>query len=342
MTVLFPFAQASEMAPLELSLQAISQSVKLTDKKYEPIYESQPYETTCDRQVFDHTETTCSTTSVEHCSGGGTVCEDEPDQVCNSQGCTSITRRSCHKESESCSSTPSISCTDQSIYRTEYYSCTQYHDVVVGHRLVKTFYHDVEVVMENPELLKNQNLKINVIANESSVYLKLSNSFTSHLLVVEPSKISDSNNSTEQKLSQRLVIKAAYSMGVLNHLLSTKIEHLELNYSGIRFDMNSISELSKDLNFRVSLVQQRKILKDLVLFEGNIDSSILSLAGAGQDLKVMIPLEKMKLMNLKSKKYNLNVSVSFKKPSLSILNDADLSEVLKCQIKGELQMVYPN
>jgi hypothetical protein len=332
-----PAVMAASSAFVELSSSAATQSVQLKDEKYEPIYESQPYEDTCSREVFDHTETTCSTSTS--CSGGGTVCTDSPDQVCNSQGCTTITRRSCHTESESCSD--STSCSDRAIYRTEYYSCTKYRDVVVGHRLVKTFYHQVEVVIEQPAILQNQKMKIEVIAQHGSVNLKLLSAFSSHLLIVESEKLSDVNTSTEQKLSQKILIKTGFSTEVLNQLLSSKIENLELHYSGIQFDLKGLAELSKDLNIELFLVQQRKLIKDLVIFDGTIASSALSPVVSGKDLKVIVPLEKMELSYLKSKRHNIEVAVSFKKPNLKILNDTDLSAILKHQVKGDVESVYP-
>lgn len=333
-----PIVKAASSASVELSAAAASQSVQLKDEKYEPIYESQPYEDTCSREVFDHTETSCSTS--QHCSGGGTVCSDEPDQVCNSHGCTTITRRSCHTEPESCSD--STSCSDRPVYRTEYYTCTKYRDVVVGHRLVKTFYHQVEVMIEEPQILQGQKMQIVVNAYEGRVALKLQNAFTTHLLLVEAQKISDSDTATEQKLSQKIVIKKGFTVEVLNQLLSSKIENLELFHSGIKFELKGLSELREHLNIGVSLVQQRKVLKDLVIFSGTIESSALSPVVAGKDLKIMVPLEKMKLDFLKSKRHLVEISVSFKKPSLSILNDTDLSSILKHHVEGEVDGVYPN
>jgi hypothetical protein len=58
-----PAVMAASSAFVELSSSAATQSVQLKDEKYEPIYESQPYEDTCSREVFDHTETTCSTST---------------------------------------------------------------------------------------------------------------------------------------------------------------------------------------------------------------------------------------------------------------------------------------
>ena len=184
-------------------------------------------------------------------------------------------------------------------------------------------------------------MKIDVNAHEGSVALKLQSAFTSHLLVVEAQKISDANTSTVQKLSQKIVIKTGFSVEVLNQLLGSKIENLELHYSGIQFDLKGLAELSKDLNIEISLVQQRKVIRDLILFDGTLESSKLSPVVSGKDLKVIVPLEKMELYGLKSKRHNIEVAVSFKKPNLKILNDTDLSAILKHQVKGDVEGVYP-
>ena len=332
------FSNANEVKQVELSLNSASKTVQITDQKFDPIYESQPYETTCEREVLDHTETSCS--DVQSCSGGGTVCEDSPDQVCNSSGCTSISRRSCHTESESCST--SQSCSDHPVYRTESYSCTQYHDVQVGQKLVKTFYHTIEVVMEDTDLLKNQSLPLNVMVSEGSAMVKTINPFTSFLLLMESKVVSDDNSSTEEKISQRLTIKKGESGDSIKQILNGKMEKLKLTSSGIGFNLTGMSDLSKDLNISISLVQYRLIFKNRTLFEGLIQSSDLPTTVAGKDLVVSIPVEKMKIGYLNSKKHNLNVSVSLKATGLPMVNEADFSKAFQVQIQDHQEKVIPN
>lgn len=334
-------ALATESSHVILSSTQSSKTVQLVAKKYEPITEQRPYQTTCSREVHDHDETSCSTVDRQSCSGGGTVCSAEDDQVCNSQGCTTIQRMSCRTEPESCTSTPETSCSSTPVYRTETYSCTEYETVVVGQRLVKTFNHTIEVMIDRPEVLAGQELKLAVNANDADVGLSLQSSFNTYLLTVEKKKISESDAGTEATISTRLTIKVDFPVPSLNQILTSSIQNLELTYSGIRFDLKGLADLSKHLNINVGLVQQRRIFRDLVLFSGTIDSSTLSLKASGDDLRVSIPVGKMDLNGLNSKKHDLRISVSFKKPTLEILNAPDLSEVLSKKIEAGLQSVHP-
>ena len=337
-----PSANAAQVSQVELSASAASQSIQMMDQRFDPIYEDQPYQATCHREVYDHTETSCHNTSDRVCHGGGEVCSTSSDQVCNSHGCTTIPRRSCHQSSESCTSVPRRECSDHSVYRTESYSCTKIHAVQVGQRLVKTFQHNVEVSVDRPELLQGQRLVIAVQANENQVSPALVSSFSLNMLTAEVIKVSDVDSATQESITSKILVHVDVSTAAIGKILSSTVQDLALSSAGIRMKLPGIAELSKDLTIAVNLTQRRTLFGSKTLFDDSIDSASLSLVAQGEDLMVVIPLDKMQIDQLKSKRHSLSISVSLKRPALRVLNNNDLSVVLDKKLEGALSDVVPN
>lgn len=337
-----PAAQAGSSSQVELSAAGALQTAQLSDQRFEPIYQQQNYQDTCSRQVVDHVSTTCSTVSSNVCHGGGEVCTTQNSQVCNSHGCTTVPRRSCHSSPRTCESVPRRVCSDHAVMRTEHYSCTRTRTVQVGQRLVKTFQHNVEVVIDRPELLQGQKLTIALNANEASVSASLLSSFALNLLTVESQNLSNSDSGSNQIIGTRIIVHVDAATQLIGRILMSSVQDLALHYSSINFKIAGAAELAQSLVINVNLSQIRPIINDKTIVSQSINSSELSLVAQGGDLIVALPLEKLGAGGLKSKRHNLSVSISIKRPSLSVLNTRDLEVILNKKLESSLSGVYPN
>ncbi len=337
-------AEASQVSQIELSEGAASQSLQMMDQKFEPIYEEQPYQDTCSRDVLDHMETVCSTTNDTVCHGSdGQVCETENDQVCNSRGCTTIPRRVCRQEQRVCEVVPRRSCSDHAVMRTEYFSCTKYRTVVVGHRLVKTFHHNIEVLVDRPELLQGQRLVISMLARESAITPTLVSSFALNVLTVESQRVSVSDQGASAILVTRILVHVGVSTSVVGKILTSSVQELKLYSSAVTLKLPGLAELAQSLMIRVSLSQHRDLWSDKGLFDGSLASASLAPVVEGDSLRITIPMSKMNLSSLKSnKRHNLKVSVSLVRPSLPILNENDLSALINKRLEAALSKLTPN
>jgi hypothetical protein len=328
---------AAQSAQVILSAQDASQSVQLTDQRFEPIYAQQPYETTCSREVVDHVETRCETYNDSVCSGGGEVCQTTNDSVCNSNGCVSVPRRSCHSTAQTCHSVPRRACSDHNVYRTQHYSCTQYRTVAVGQRLVKTFNHQVEIALENPSAFIDESLQISITASENTISAKLSNSFNRNILAYQVLKLSEGDAGSVLNSSKKIVISMGLSAQVANQILSSSLQSLELGRNAIRFNLLNAAELAQNLNFAIKLVRNRAIGGDSVLFEGSIASSKLNLVAATGALNVLVPYEKLQIDSINSLKHDLSISVSLN--AEKVLNASDFSAALNKRLGASLNRV---
>ena len=337
-------AQASQVSKVELSGTAASQSIQMMDQKFEPIMGQVPYPDTCYREVYDHTETVCSTESDQVCHGGGEECTTESDQVCNSHGCTTIPRRVCHQTSQQCESVPRRVCSDRAVTRTQAYSCTRYRTEQIGQRLVKTFQHSLEVAVDRPELLQGQRLVISLLAREDSITPTLVSSFSLNMLTVE-SQVSKSDSGSTEMIATRMMVHVGAPTSLIGKILSGSVQDLSLSSAGISLKINGVNELSQDLMIAVNLTQYRFLsflIKDKTLFKDSIAIADLSAVAEGDSLNVNIPLSKMNIVQLKATRHNLSVSVSLKRPELSILNSTDLAAVLNKKLEASIANVTPN
>jgi hypothetical protein len=77
----------------------------------------QQCQNTTRRQCTNTTRRQCSTVNQRQCTGGGTQCENVPDQVCHAgpngqQVCQTTTRRQCHDVPQTCTNVPVQQCQD--------------------------------------------------------------------------------------------------------------------------------------------------------------------------------------------------------------------------------------
>lgn len=335
-----PSAQASQVAQVELSSNAGLQRIQMMDQKFEPIYEQQPYTSTCSREVLDHMESVCSTVSDTVCHGTeGEVCTTQSDQVCNSRGCTNIPRRVCHQEHRVCNVVPRRVCSDRAVMRTEFYACTRYRTVEVGQRLVKTFQHNVELAVDRPELLQDQKLVLSLLARQDSISQTLVSSFNLNLLTVEQQLLGDSDIGGNEVITTRILIHVDASTASLGKILSSSVQELNLSRSNVSISIPGLAELSNALEIHVRLVQNRLIDKHLA----NITLNVAEVATVqGDSLKLDISMAKLRVQKIKAgKKHNLNVSVSLKCPSHTVLNTRDMAAILGKSLDGSLTNAIP-
>lgn len=331
---------AAQVVSAELTTSNASAVVQLVDKKFEPIYAQEPYETTCSREVLDHTETQCSTYDDTVCSGGGTVCVTENDSVCNSQGCTTVPRRSCHTEPQSCTTVPRTSCTDRPVYRTEYYSCTQYRTIVVGQKLVKTFNHTIEVALADSQIAVSGALKVEVVAIEGNTQARLVGSYASNILNYQVSDVAVDDRGDVMNINRRVLITKGIEGASALKILSAQIQNLALGSSAVRFDFTQAGSLAKALKMKIKIVRNRRIGRDSVLAEQIISTSSLSLVSQGETLKVLVPLEKIGLSSLSSNRHDVEVSVSLDVGQ--VLNASEFQAALNKSISEQLTGVKPS
>lgn len=336
-------AQASpNIGQLTLTAQNSTQRILLTDQRFEPIYESQPYEATCSREVLDHVENVCQTISDSVCSGGAEVCETVNDSVCNSGGCNNVPRRVCHTTPRGCVDVPRRVCSDHNVFRTDFYSCTQYHDVVVGQRLVKTFNHQVEVTIANPALLAGAALNIRVDASEAALAARLSNSFPAGLLNYQVATINESDTGMMLNRQEKIVVDLALPAALIQKMDTVSLANLELGNSAVRFQLKNAAELATHLNIGIRIVRNRALFGNSTRYDGTLDSSTLGLVGQGSDIQALIPFQKLNIDAIGNLRHDLTISAKLNPGSAPLLNAMDFRAELDKNIEQSITKVKPS
>ncbi|MBS1960310.1 MAG: hypothetical protein JST80_12605 [Bdellovibrionales bacterium] len=340
MLVIHSAALANQIANVTVSAAHPSASVQLVDQKFEPIYGQEPYEATCSREVLDHMQTVCHDEFSQVCSGGGEVCENVRDQVCRNNVCTPITRRECHTTPQSCTDVPRRVCTDQAVYRTDFYSCTQYRTVVTGQRLVKTFNHSVEVVLRDTKAIAGADLNVELTAVEGVITPRLTNSLKLGLLNYDIAILSSDDNGATAQAARRIVITAGLPGRLVNQIMTAQLTDLELGHEAAKFKLTNMADLLQNLNLSIKIVRNRAIGGDSILYNGTVSSNQLSLVARNADIQVIVPFEKLQIDSLNSLKHDLHVSVSLNVGN--VLNYADFQTALSKKLEADLKKVKPS
>ncbi len=332
---------AGESAEVSMSAANSSQTIQLMDQRFEPIYETQPYETTCSRQVLDHTESVCNTVSDSVCSGGGESCETVNDSVCNSSGCTNVPRRVCHTTPRSCVDVPRRVCHDQNVFRTDYYACTQYRQVVVGERLVKTFHHQIEVMIADPSILGSSTINLQLTAAENTISARMSNSFSGGLLSYETSIISESDSGSFSNRVERITVKLALSRTVLEKIGTASLERLELGRNAFRFEVKNAADIADHLSFSIRLVRNRSIFGDSTRYDGTQSAAQLGLVGQGGNIQAIVPYQKLSTESVGNNRHDLTLSIKLNPGSAPLLNAFDFQGQLDRKLEQRLSKAKP-
>ncbi len=344
--ILFALANSSALAAnsgmTTLTAQMPSQTIQITDQKFNPIYGEVPYETTCSRQVLDHTIRSCHHESGESCSGGGQVCTTTSDSVCNSHGCTSVPRRSCHQSAGSCHTVSREVCGNENVYRTEHYSCTRTHTVQVGQTLAKTFNHTVEVALSPAAqaAIGTAQLAISVDVNENNVTGELTSSFPDAILNYAVTTVANDNGAVVQNSAEHIQIDLGMSASLVKNMDIATIAKLELGSDAFRFDMVNGAGLEKSLKFAITLIRTPAVWFPTTIYDNSISSSILSLVSAGSTLKAVVPYEKLGLSSIGNNKHSLNLSVSL--DAGTVLNASDFRAELDKRLDLNLVKERPS
>jgi hypothetical protein len=340
MLVIHSAALANQTANVVVSAAQPTASVQVVDQKFEPIYGQEAYEATCSRQVLDHMETACHDESSQVCSGGQEVCENVRGSVCRNNVCTDVVRRECHTTPQSCTNVPRRVCADQAVYRTDFYSCTQYRTVVTGQRLVKTFNHSVEVVLQDTAAIAGASLNVELTATEGVVTPRLINSLKLGILNYENIILTSSDLGATAQIARRIVITAGLPAKLVNKILTAQLTDLELGHEAAKFKLVNMADLLQNLNFSIRIVRNRAIGGDSTLFEGAVASNQLSLVAQGADIQAIVPFEKLQIDSLNSRKHDIHVSVSLN--AGNVLNYADFEAALNKRLEGDLTKVKPS
>ena len=341
MIALIGFQQSAlaSSAGVTLTAQNASQVVQITDQQFEPIYGQEPYDSTCSRQVYDHTETSCETVNDSVCHGGGESCETVNDSVCNSSGCTTVPRRVCSNEPETCESVPRRSCSDHEVDRTEYYACTLYRTVVVGQQLVKTFNHSIEVDVANPAILGGVSLAIDVDASQASVSAALENSFAAGILTYQVVSVSQNDSGAVRNSSEKIIIDMAMSSGAAKAIDTAVIDSLALGHNALSFNLRNAASIMGNLNVAIKLVRNRALFGDTTLYDSKVASSTLGLVAQGSDIRAMIPFQKLGIGSINNLRFDLAVSITLNPGAGAILNPRDFNAELSKRLDSSLTKV---
>ncbi|MBC7396598.1 MAG: hypothetical protein H7333_04070, partial [Bdellovibrionales bacterium] len=301
---------------------------------------TEPYQSTCQRQVVDHTETRCHQVSGQSCSAGSEVCSTTADSVCNSQGCTSVPRRSCHTGSQSCHSVSREVCGNENVYRSQSYACTRTRQVPIGQTLTKTFNHTVEVEL-TPALIAviaDQTLSIGLAANESAVTPSVATPFPSALLTYDVKQTGVTNSESVQNSQEVFTLDYGMPGDIARKMESVTAQNLELGSDSFRFDLTNGAGLEKYLLFGIKLVKTPAVWFPNTVFEGDLKSSSLALASVGTNLKVLVPYESLQLGSIGGR-YSLDVSI--KLDSSKVLNISDFEASLQKNLSLSLTKERP-
>ena len=331
---------ADSSGQVALSAGTSTQTLQLVDQKYDPVYSQVPYETTCSRQVFDHNETQCSTTTDSVCSGGGQVCDTVNDTVCNSSGCTNVPRRECHDEAPTCTDVPRQVCNDVPVYRTEYYTCTQYETEQTGQTLAKTYNHSVTVSVKNADILAAGNLNVSVFSSQDKVTATLSNSYASALLNYTVSVTSSNDTGDTLNQAESIVIDVAASADALKAFQTASMTGLALGQNGFRFNIPGAGGLENSLNIAVKLVRTPALWFKSTKLDKTFASSNLSLVGQGADINAIIPWSKLGVDPLSNVRYSLYVTASLNLGT--ILNPSDFQGALDKKVSQSIEKSNPS
>ena len=323
---------------VQVGVQQPSQIISLKDDRYEPVYDQVPYQATCSREVFDHYETRCHTEADSVCHGGGEVCSTENDSVCNSHGCVSVPRRVCHQSPRSCTSVPRNVCQQYAVSRTDYYSCTRYRTEVVGQRLAKSFQHQIEVVLDASSGFDAGMLDVALQINEESVAANLRSSYPGAILNYRVDVLNRSDSNDGVNLSERVVITKGLSSEQARTILNGAVSGLELGHQAIRFQIENEAQILSALKIRVKLVRNPKLWASTTLFDGDLSASSLGLVGQGQNVNAVIPVDKLGVDEIGSKRYDVSVSVSLDPGK--VLNPRDFEGELGKRLEQSREKIY--
>ena len=331
-------AYANQGGTVQVNWQQPNQRIQLRDERYEPIYGEVPYASTCSREVFDHYENRCHTEMDSVCQGGGEVCTTENDSVCNSHGCTSVPRRVCHTTPRSCTSVPRNVCQQYAISRTEYYSCTRYRTEVVGQRLAQSFNHQIEVVLDPASDFGSESFAVSLQISEESISARLQNSYSEALLNYRVEVLNRVDANDLVTLNERVVITKGLDRDRAQQILSGAVSGLELGHSAIRFQIENEAQLLSSLNIHVRLVRNPKLWASTTLYDGTLSASNLGLVSQGSTVNAVIPMSKLGVDEIGSRRYDVAVSVSL--DSGLVLNKQDFAGILDKRLEQSREKIY--
>ena len=342
LAALSPLAsQAASDNTVILSAASSRADVQLIAQKFDTIYGTESYASTCQRQVVDHTETRCHTVIGQSCSAGSEVCSTTNDSVCNSHGCTSVPRRSCHAGAQSCHSVSHEACGSENVYRNQSYACTRTRQVPVGQTLVKTFNHTVDVSL-TPALiaaLADQTITVSVNADESTVTPQVAIPFPAALLTYDVAQAVVSDTTTVQNSKETITIDYGMPGDAARKMELATAENLELGSDSFRFSLTNGAGLEKYLTLGIKLVKTRAIWFPSTAFDGDLKTSLLTLATEGPNLKVVVPYTALQLGSIGGR---CSLDVNIKLDASKVLNVSDFQAALQKNLSLSLSKQKPS
>ncbi len=265
---------------------ADSFSMKSSQNILRPEVSYEPYETTCSREVYYGTEQVCSSGRTERrcrkVPGVGDECWDETSE----------------------------SCSEQPVYRTETYRCTEMR------RVVEYVYdYTVHATIDVVKTLRSKNFDLNScrfgvkLAADNEEFYALCKSAIVKVFVVDRKEVMNGRN-------KERTIKLDLDFFPIDGLNALKDGLSALSHKGGIITFKS-ADLASASNFKLNLklVRNRLLLKDKVLFNREIKASEFT-AKPLEDGRFQVSINLAKLAGGfdSKKKHTLKVDLSTLKP----------------------------
>jgi hypothetical protein len=289
-----------------------SQEFQINSEETHPIMESQPYETTCYRDV-SHLERVCHSVPV----GGGShrVCEDRPERTCvtppgGRPQCRTVIAHRCHTESRPVHY--ERRCGFERVTREEAYGCVKERLVQVGTALDYRVRANILVSAEKlgdfdfgSEL--NNQLEVSLDGqNISSRLVDLSNQ--NNLLVLSRSDTSTQITGEKQKLVSGQIQLKLTQASVLQSLAQRGISRIHYENDHILFTTASGLDAEFAL-VRIMIKRDRLVGGDTVLFDAEVPATALQLTNVGGETQGRIDLRALVSGGLNSGRHRIELII---------------------------------
>lgn len=272
----------------EIDLGAIGDTTTMKTSKeiMREVVSYEPYDSTCTREVADGTRNVCSAGRTERrcrkISGVGEECWDVTEEVCS----------------------------DETVYRTETYSCTEYRRVVDY-----VYDHSVNATVDVVKTLRSKNYDLNNckfgvnLADTAETYYARCMEAIVKVNVV-------SRHETMNGANKERTIKLDLDFFDISGLNALKNGLADLSFSkGIVTFVTSDLEGLTNFKMNLKLTRNRLLLKDKVVFNRELKASDMTIAKLeGGKAKVSVNLAKIGASIDSTKKHTLNLGLSALKP----------------------------
>jgi hypothetical protein len=209
---------------------------------------------------------------------------------------------------------------------------------VVGQRLAQSFNHQIEVVLDPASDFGSESFAVSLQISEESISARLQNSYSEALLNYRVEVLNRVDANDLVTLNERVVITKGLDRDRAQQILSGAVSGLELGHSAIRFQIENEAQLLSSLNIHVRLVRNPKLWASTTLYDGTLSASNLGLVSQGSTVNAVIPMSKLGVDEIGSRRYDVAVSVSL--DSGLVLNKQDFAGILDKRLEQSREKIY--